>query len=226
MYPFSPVFTPATSRSRLLVSGARPIAHKSSFTTSSSLPGSVSFSTLSSPFPSLIFSTSAYCQRISAWLAFGLVLTLKALISPMNLHTHSFIPIPNHQSQSPNLLPKPNSTHLAVIVSCTIGSKLLKNVSPLINKCTSTPTAFNMPAISTAIYPAPTTAILLGSTSISKNPSFVIPNSAPGISVGMRGYPPLAIQMCFAEKRASPLSITQSVSEFSHVSFSSPSKKF
>jgi len=47
------------------------------------------------------------------------------------------------------------------------------------------------------MYPAPTTTVFFGTSSKSKNPSLVIPNSCPGMFVGIEGLPPVAIRMWF-----------------------------
>lgn len=55
-------------------------------------------------------------------------------------------------------------------------------------------------------------AIFEGNFSIAKKPSLVIPYSAPGISLGTIGLPPVAIQMCFAAYLAFPLPSSRSTS--------------
>ena len=60
-------------------------------------------------------------------------------------------------------------------------------------------------AISTAMYPAPTTTTLPGRDSSSKKPSLVMPRSAPGRS-GSRGRPPTAIRMWSAVYTLPPTS--------------------
>ena len=73
-------------------------------------------------------------------------------------------------------------------------SNVLSGRSRRTNKCVSTPNPLNTPASSTAIYPAPTTAIQFGSF-FKANTSFdVIPYSAPSI-LGIVGFPPVAISI-------------------------------
>lgn len=57
------------------------------------------------------------------------------------------------------------------------------------------PRALKIPANSTAMYPAPTTTALLGSSLRSKKPSESKPSSAPSMLVGLVGVPPTAMTM-------------------------------
>mmetsp|Transcript_33091 Transcript_33091/g.64921 ORF Transcript_33091/g.64921 Transcript_33091/m.64921 type:complete len:206 (-) Transcript_33091:314-931(-) len=76
-------------------------------------------------------------------------------------------------------------------------SNVRSALGPRVMRVVSDPNALRMPAISTAIYPAPTTATLAGTSERSKKPSELIVCSMPGIS-GMAGFPPTAMQMCLA----------------------------
>ena len=100
----------------------------------------------------------------------------------------------------------PSSLITFTKVSTISLSKVLKGRSRRTNKWVSTPNPLNTPASSTAIYPAPTTAIRFGNC-LSANTSLeVTPYSAPS-TLGIVGCPPVAISM-WSAVYCSPLTST------------------
>lgn len=189
MCPFLSVLIPTLSKAKSLVNGDRPTAQIRVLTLSMTAPSLVVILRVPSAFFSTVLTWNCRIHYFHYW---------------ANTLKHTWVLLWSVMG--------PLST-ASVAASIKVWSNVRKTWSYRINIWVSDPSSAKTPAISRAMYPAPTTTVFLeymmnyrftktmrtnfGRSSSSKKPSESIPYWAPGTSSGMVGLPPTAMRICF-----------------------------